>query len=108
MSDVNKILVGGAAAVALSAAVAFYSLTGRKPAAQVEAEPIKPQPETVIALLGDIGGTNVRLTLKRLHLKTRTSETILELKKYNSQHVKSLQETIEDFLKQLPVSRMLV
>ena len=26
--------------------------------------------ETVVALLGDIGGTNVRLTLKRLCLKT--------------------------------------
>jgi hypothetical protein len=83
MSDVNKILVGGAAAVALSAAVAFYSLAGKK-RVKVETESVKPQEDAIIALLGDIGGTNVRLTLKRLHLKTRTSETILELKKYNS------------------------
>lgn len=83
MSDVNKILIGGAAAIGLAAAVAFYSISGKKPA-KVETESVKPQQDTIIALLGDIGGTNVRLTLKRLHLKNRTSDTILELSKYNS------------------------
>jgi len=38
----------------------------------------------VVALLGDIGGTNVRLTLRRLNLKTRTSEEIKPLTKFES------------------------
>jgi len=101
MSDINKILVAGGASV-LSLAAVYFALN-RAQKNEVK-DSFKQKPDTIIALLGDIGGTNVRLTLKRLNLKTRTSDTILDLKKYNSQHVNSLQETIENFLKQIPVS----
>ena len=56
------------------------------------------QPEFEVALLGDIGGTNVRLILKRLCLKTRTSTVLLDLKKYDSQHSESLYDVINKFL----------
>jgi glucokinase len=56
-----------------------------------------------VALLGDIGGTNIRLVLKELNLTTRTSKVILELKKYDSQHLACLQDAIVDFLNQIPV-----
>ena len=101
MSDINKILIAGGASV-LSLAAVYFALNKAKK--NEVKESFKQKPDTMIALLGDIGGTNVRLTLKRLNLKTRTSDTILDLKKYNSQHVNSLKETIEDFLKQIPVS----
>ena len=41
--------------------------------------------QPVVALVGDIGGTNVRLALKRLNLKTRTSEDIIPLTKFAAQ-----------------------
>ena len=35
--------------------------------------------ESVVALIGDVGGTNVRLTLRKLDIKTRTSTEIKPL-----------------------------
>jgi glucokinase len=52
----------------------------------------------VVALLGDIGGTNVRLTLRRLNLKTRTSEEIKPLTKFESQKVGGIDDAIKQFL----------
>jgi glucokinase len=54
--------------------------------------------DTVVALLGDIGGTNLRLTLKRLDLKSRTSDTLLPITKYDSQHEASVVSAIKTFL----------
>lgn len=76
MSENNKYLAG-AAAVAM-AGLTLYMLTKKTNSEEPK------QPESIVALLGDIGGTNVRLTLKRLCLKTRTSTVLLELKKYKS------------------------
>lgn len=49
-------------------------------------------------MLGDVGGTNVRLTLRRLNLEERTSEEIKELTFYSSQSLKSFQSAVEQFL----------
>jgi len=42
------------------------------PEAQVKAE----ESNSVVVLLGDVGGTNIRLTLRRLNLTTRESEEV--------------------------------
>ena len=63
--------------------------------------------DTVVALLGDIGGTNVRFTLKRLNLKSRTSETILPLKKYESQQLPAITDAITDFISKASVSTLI-
>ena len=90
VKDVNKLVIGGAA-IGFSLA-AMFAL--KKATKEVEVA----EPETVNALLGDIGGTNVRLMLKKLNLKTRTSETILDIKKYDAQKQPSLISAIYDFL----------
>jgi glucokinase len=38
----------------------------------------------VVALIGDVGGTNIRLTLRKLDLKTRTSSELKPLTKFPS------------------------
>ena len=53
----------------------------------------------VVALIGDIGGTNIRLTLRRLNLKTRTSSELKPLTKFPSQEVKSIEEAVGEFIK---------
>jgi glucokinase len=49
--------------------------------------------------LGDVGGTNVRLTLRRLNLKTRKSIELKALTKIPSQGVKRFEEAVHIFLK---------
>lgn len=79
---------GAIAAVAIGA-LAFWYMKKRSRAAEEATEPgtpvdIRKKRNTEVALLGDVGGTNVRLTLKRLNMKDRTSEEIKELTFYNS------------------------
>ena len=50
-------------------------------------------------MIGDVGGTNVRLTLRKLDLTTRTSTEIKAFKKYKSNEVDSLADAITDFTK---------
>lgn len=52
----------------------------------------------MVALIGDVGGTNVRLTLRRLDLNTRTSVEIKKLTKIPSQSVGSFEEAVKQFL----------
>jgi hypothetical protein len=40
--------------------------------------------QVVVALIGDVGGTNIRLTLRRLNLATRTSVELKPLTKFAS------------------------
>jgi uncharacterized protein with PhoU and TrkA domain len=40
--------------------------------------------DEVVVLLGDVGGTNIRLTLRRLNLKSRTSVEVKPLTKFLS------------------------
>lgn len=64
------IVAAGAALVALTAAYLLSSGSRKK--------------HEHIVLLGDVGATNVRLTLKEVNLKTRTSREIKKLTKYPS------------------------
>lgn len=52
-----------------------------------------------MAVIGDVGGTNVRLTLKRFCLQTRTSTEILPMTKIPSQGVQNFAEALSIFLK---------
>ena len=53
----------------------------------------------VPAILGDIGGTNMRLTLRRLNLTTRSSSEIIPLTIYPTNDYASLEECLNVFLK---------
>ena len=49
---------------------------------------------SIVVLVGDVGGTNIRLSLRRLCLKTRTSEEIIPLTKIASQSVPSFEAAV--------------
>ena len=51
-----------------------------------------------VALIGDVGGTNVRLQLIKLDLKTRTSTVIKPLTKIASQSTNSFEDAVKQFL----------
>ena len=51
-----------------------------------------------MAVVGDVGGTNVRLKLIKLCLKTRTSREVKPLTKIPSQSVASFEEALRIFL----------
>jgi hypothetical protein len=61
-------------------------------------KPSSDKKEQVVALIGDIGGTNIRLTLRRLDLKTRTSIEVKPLTKFASQEVRSIEEAVGKFI----------
>jgi len=62
---------------------------------------IEPKKKTTeVALLGDVGGTNIRLMLKRLDMKTRTSTVLKPFKTYRSQEMESFEAAVMDFLKE--------
>ena len=52
----------------------------------------------VVALIGDVGGTNVRLTLRKLNMGTRTSSEVKPLTIYDAQKSKSFEECVHKFL----------
>ena len=54
--------------------------------------------EELVAVIGDVGGTNVRLTLRKLNLRTRTSTEIKPLTKISSQNVNSFSAALAEFL----------
>lgn len=51
-------------------------------------------PDEVVAVIGDVGGTNVRLTLRKLCLKTRTSTELKPLTKFASQECKNFADAL--------------
>ena len=90
-------LIAGVGATVLGAvAIGAYLLKGGdKPAEEVKVDKTKPS----IILLGDVGGTNVRLVLKKvyLHDPSRPSE-VLKDSSVHSQRVKSFEEAVRIFL----------
>ncbi len=78
-----------AAATVFALASAFYVY--KKAAAD-------KRDQVVVALIGDVGGTNIRLTLRKLNLKTRTSVELKPLTKFASQEVKSIEEAVGKFI----------
>ena len=49
-----------------------------------EGKVIAGEEHMMIALIGDIGGTNIRLTLRKLNMKTRTSTEVKPLTTFSS------------------------
>ena len=96
-SDNFKKALWGTAAVA-ALALARYALKSTDQSPQ-EGEQKSVTKDDCVALIGDVGGTNVRLQLVRLCLKTRTSTVIKALTKIPSQQVNSFDEAVSSFLK---------
>ena len=69
--------VGVGTGITLSGLAAYY-LFKRKQKNENNSEE-EQAAESVVALIGDVGGTNVRLTLRKLDIKTRTSTEIKPL-----------------------------
>lgn len=96
MEDKSKLAMA-AAGFTCAALAAFSLLSKGKSSAQESA--VKHEtaataqqsesPDQIVALIGDVGGTNVRLTLRKLCLSTRTSTEIKPLTKIPSQDVES-------------------
>ena len=90
-------LAGATAAFATMALMGMFnsnskaSATTDKPAAPL-------RQDEVVAVIGDVGGTNVRLTLRKLCLRTRTSTEIKPLTKIASQGVKDFATALAQFL----------
>ena len=72
-------LAGATAALAATALISY--LRGDKgsastPTASVASAISIGSDEELMAVIGDVGGTNVRLTLRKLNLRTRTSTEV--------------------------------
>ena len=52
-----------------------------------------------IALLGDVGGTNVRLVLNHIRLSDRDHKTVIKEQTIDSRTVESFEEAVRNFLK---------
>ena len=69
---------------------------GRQPSKKIDAE--DQFGGTLVAVIGDVGGTNVRLTLRKLDLRTRTSTEVKPLTKIPSQGCKNFADALTQFL----------
>lgn len=59
----------------MAAGLGIYALKSRSSTTE------EPAPKKLVALIGDVGGTNVRLTVRLLDLVARTSTEIKPLTK---------------------------
>lgn len=59
----------------------------------------------VVAVIGDIGGTNIRLKLVMLNLKKRTSHVLKEMTTVKSNSVNNLSEAINNFIEDCPTNQ---
>ena len=95
-------LAGAAATIAAVSLYSYFKGDGKKSSAVEPKQTLVPEsdklPDEMVAVIGDVGGTNVRLTLRRLCLRTRTSTEIKPLTKINSQGVKNFSEALGQFL----------
>ncbi len=96
---VASCLAGAAAAVASMALIGkFGSSSEPKNGSSASATEESKMPNELVAVIGDVGGTNVRLTLRKLCLRTRTSTEIKPLTKFASQDMKNFSEAMGLFL----------
>lgn len=98
MTDQKKTLLGLAAAAALGVVTLGAFMLKSKGSQTEETETKKVERTEIVAVVGDVGGTNVRLSLIRLDLKTRTSTVVKPLTKIASQSVASFEEALRKFL----------
>ena len=91
-NGIRSMLFGAAAGAAASSYAYASGMFGGKPSqasvqsqtSSLTVQDAKKQPKEIVSLIGDVGGTNVRLKLIKLNLETRTSSTIKELTKIPS------------------------
>lgn len=102
---VNNILVAGAALTTAALTAAYFSASRQKPA---EPDQIVPETQHEMShniLIGDVGGTNVRLQLVRLFHEDHSCERALTLKDltvFNPQAEKSFVDCVNKFLVGVP------
>ena len=90
--------VGIGTSITLGSLAAYYMYKrGKKGVEESESE-VEQEDRTVVALLGDVGGTNVRLTLRRLNMTTRTSTEIKPLTRFDAQKEQSFKDCVTKFL----------
>ena len=90
--------VGIGTSITLGSLAAYYMYKrGKKGVEESESE-VEQDDRTVVALLGDVGGTNVRLTLRRLNMTTRTSTEIKPLTRFDAQKEQSFKDCVTKFL----------
>ena len=78
MDHIDKRIVAATCA-AVCLGLYLHSKSGKN----IQVEPTKSV-DKVVALIGDIGGTNVRLMIKRLDLKNNTSEVVKDFECFKS------------------------
>ena len=97
-------VAGATAALATMALMGAFGKNKGKAEEEEEKKQVAAQqeenkrPTEMVAVIGDVGGTNVRLTLRKLCLRTRTSTEIKPLTKINSQKVKDFATALAEFL----------
>lgn len=86
-----------AAGAALLSTAAYLALRTKPTTVKTENQPSRQ----VVVLLGDVGGTNIRLTLRRLDLDARTSVEVKPFQKYPSQEEPSFESAVVKYLEGL-------
>ena len=93
MTKNNKMAAGlGIGTGIITSGLAAYYLLRRSQKTE------QPEEGSVVALIGDVGGTNVRLTLRKLDMKSRTSTEIKPLTLFDAQKEPSFSECVKKFL----------
>ena len=95
-SDSTSSLLSKASAALLCLSISAYAL---KSMSTKRGDKHEEDKDKICALIGDVGGTNCRLQLVRLDLKTRQSQIVKELTTYPSQKMEKFESAIELFLK---------
>lgn len=90
--------IAGCTAAFASMAIWRYLNKGNDRDHGLAAPEAKIKHDEVVAVIGDVGGTNVRLTLRKLCLRTRSSTEIKPLTKIPSQGVKDFATALVQFL----------
>ena len=95
-SSDTKVPFFAAGAALLSTAA--YLVMRSKSAKPSEQQTQESNNNKVVVLLGDVGGTNIRLTLRRLDLETRQSEEVKPFQKFPSQEEPSFESAVIKYL----------
>ena len=99
-SQTKSMLIGGA--IGAFSSLSLYCLAAHvmKPAGDSKKAATKG-PDSVYVLLGDVGATNVRLELKRLHLTDKARTELIKSDNFDAQALGTFEEAVKNFLKVL-------
>ena len=76
--------VGIGTGITLGGLAAYYMYKRSTKGVDESESEAEKDDKTVVALIGDVGGTNVRLTLRRLDMRTRTSTEVKPLTRFDA------------------------